>query len=565
MLGFLKNFNDSSIYILSSLVFVIVVASYRYYENIYRYWDRRGVKGVRPLPLVSDFYELLFKNRAQLVVERTKKYGKIHGIFFTGKPRLMVADPEVLRQICIKDFDAFQNHEINDWHNKYQRNFLVWLQDDHWKRVRAMMSPTFTSGKIKRMYKLMDACADDLVDNFREQFEDKQKQKKFAIVDLYETYSMYTLDGITTCCYGIKLKRESNETDAPKVSSRNNLMRECLEVIRFDLTRILVTLTLPAFLLKWIGFELNPENKMNMLVERLEKLIEMRHLQANKYDDLLQMLVDAKLDDKLELNELDKAENHHAGLTHESLIKDQEALQASVLGHSQEHKKPQPAAYKLTDLEILSEAAFLLFAGFDTTRTSLSTITYLLAHHQDIQQRLYEELKKIAQFNETPIGKQLVFDYEQLTSCQYLDAVISESLRYFGPVIFTDRRADRDYFIKKYNIHVPKGSLLFLGIHSVHNDPDYWHEPETFNPERFMPGQREKIVPGSYAPFSMGPRHCIGMRFSLTETKLGLAKVIMNFEFEPAPGTKYPPEPSAAIGLSHIKDCRVRVFARKLY
>jgi cytochrome P450 family 6 len=111
---------------------------------------------------------------------------------------------------------------------------------------------------------------------------------------------------------------------------------------------------------------------------------------------------------------------------------------------------------------------------------------------------------------------------------------------------------------------VPKGVRVLLGIHAVHHDPDYWHEPEKFNPERFMPGQREKIVPGSYMPFSMGPRHCIGMRFSLTETKLGLAKVLMNFKFEPAPGTSDRFSLAPSLGIVRIKNCIARVTLRDI-
>jgi cytochrome P450 len=206
----------------------------------------------------------------------------------------------------------------------------------------------------------------------------------------------------------------------------------------------------------------------------------------------------------------------------------------------------------------------MLAAGADTTKASLSTITYFLAHNQDVQDKLHSEIKKIGKFEDTAMGKRLVFDYDDLTSCQYLDAVISESLRMLTPILFTDRRASKDYYIEKYDLHVPKGTRIEFGIHEVHHDPDYWHEPEKFNPERFMPGQREKIVPGSYMPFSMGPRHCIGMRFSLTETKLGLAKVLMNFKFEPAPGASSRPAVALDLNLSYIKNCRARVNLRDI-
>lgn len=587
---------DPSVWV-PSLVCVAAICSYLYYENTYRYWEKRGVKGERPWPLVSEMYELFFRDRGALILERTRKHGKIHGIFTIFKPRLVVADAEVIRQIAIKDFDAFQDHKVNQWANQFQKNFLVWLPGDQWKRSRTMMTPTFTSGKIKRMFKLMDLCADDLVDNFRENL-DKFNRLKLAeqqakntsskarqlgqedcIVDLYEVYSMYTLDGITTCCYGIRLKREGDSSSSlssrrKSASSRNSLLEDCQRVSGVNWSRIFYLLFLPTSVLKFIGFKMTPESKAKPLVDRIEKMIQIRRdpSSRNKYDDLLQLLVDARLDDKLELTELDAAENHHAELSHDSLIKDHEESKRSTLlrekanNDSTTIRQAIKSTNQMSDIEILSEALFLLVAGLDTTRTSLSTITYLLAHNQHVQDKLYEELKAIAVYEDNQVGRHLKFDYDSLTSCHYLDAVISESLRFMTPAPYTDRQVGRDYRIEKYNIELKKGEQILLGFHSVHHDPDYWDKPEEFKPERFLPGKegRDRIVPGSYAPFGLGPRHCIGMRFSLTETKLGLAKVLINLKFEPAPGTEYPPTtPRGLQTLSRVRNCKVIVKSRE--
>lgn len=589
--------DNSTAILVSVAIGLIIVWSYQYYETKFKYWEKRGIKGVRPIPLVSELNDFLFKNRIELARERTSQFGKVYGTFASGKPRLVVNDPDVVRQICIKDFDVFPNHQLNVWANKYQRNSLVWLQDEHWKRVRTMMSPTFTSGKIKRMFKLMDSCADDLVDNFREQLERSRRQRRLAenpqtsrannhnddgdsaaptTVDLYETFSLYTLDGITTCGYGIKLKREinSDNKNTRKPSTRNCLYDECRQSIKFSPARAVATLVVPHFLLKLVGFHMTPERQSRPLMERIKKLIKIRRqlVQDNmKYDDLLQMLVDARLDDKIELNELDELENHHANMSNNSLLGYQNSMKSSFsttpaadgAARAAPPSSPAAAETKLSDLELLSEASFLLVAGFDTTRSSLSTIVYLLAHHEHIQEKLHEELKKIARWQETAVGRHLLFEYEELTSCQYLDAVVSESLRYLNPAPFTDRFAKADYFIDKYKVTIPAGSQVVIGLHSMHTDPDYWSEPEKFDPDRFyVPELRAQIKPGSYAPFSMGPRHCIGMRFSLTETKLALAKVLMNFKFKPTEGTCFPPKPSLGLGLVRINDCRVETFAR---
>lgn len=561
------------------LIGLLALLAVQHYWNVYSLWPRLGFKGDQPLvPFLGELWDLLFNSQMGLAIERRNKYGKIYGYFFMGRQRVVVSDPGIIRQIAIKDFDLFPNHQINPFSNKYQWNNLVWLQDEQWKRTRSLMTPTFTSGKIKRMFVLLDGCADDLVENLKEKYiRARRNGETCAEVNLQDTFSMYTMDGITTCCYGIKLKRQQfkqNSTEhgkhlkhKPNHASRDSFVRDLNVLAKNRLDRMLTLIFVPKFILKLVGFSLINEQDCKPVVDRVQKMIDLRRdnkENTKKYDDLLQLLIEAKADDKVELNEQDLAENHHAGLTKDSIEEDQNKLYKSIQKSLQQTTSTTTNKTKLSDFEILCEAMLLLSAGLDTTRSSLSTICYFLAHHQQVQERLVLELKSIAQYTPTALGKHLSFDYDSLTSCQYLDAVISESLRMFPPAIFTDRVATQDYPIEKYNVIVPKGMQVLFGIYAVHMDPDYWEQPDQFDPDRFMPGRKENIVPGSYAPFSLGPRHCIGMRFSLTETKLGLAKVLMNFKLEPAPNTEYPPQPSRSSFLMNIRNCKVKVLLRDL-
>ncbi|UXI22220.1 MAP kinase-activated protein kinase [Sarcoptes scabiei] len=72
---------------------------------------------------------------------------------------------------------------------------------------------------------------------------------------------------------------------------------------------------------------------------------------------------------------------------------------------------------------------------------------------------------------------------------------------------------------------------IYIPIYAVHHDPEYYPDPERYDPERFMPENRHKLVPYTYLPFGGGPRNCIGMRFALAEAKLALANLLINFRF----------------------------------
>lgn len=538
--------------IVISLVSLLLIGAHFYYKNVYSYWEKRGLRGPKPKPLFGNVPDLLFSNRLKYECDNVQKYGKLYGIYLGTKPRLVVADPEVYYQITVKDFESFQNHEVSSFANPNQKNFIFFLQSEHWKRVRALMTPTFTSGKIKRMFRFLDGCADDLVQVFKEQLPSKGAIEKGAIVHAKELYNLFTMDAISTCCYGLKLERTGSK-NLKTAATRNEFVKSALRVFEFSLWRQFMMALVPEFILKLVGFEFSPASKMSDLLSKTASLIKNRRNVAKKFDDFLQLLIDAKLDDQLELNEQDLEENHHAGLTHESLMADQNRFV--------DESKTLKSGGGLTDFEVLTNAMFFLAVGLETTGTLLCHATYALSFHQDIQQRLYEELKKIAEYNESKT--QFTFGYDGLTSCRYLDAILSETLRTMTPIVTIDRKSNRDYHIEKYNLDLPEGSVVSLALHALGNDPDSWVEPEKFNPERFMPGNKETIVQGSYVPFGMGPRHCVGMRFSLTEAKLALAKILMNFQFLPAPGNTYPPKPSTkTFVLYNVSTPTVKVIPR---
>lgn len=537
---------------------IIVSSVAIHYKSVYSYWEKRGVNGPKPLPIFGNIHSRLIYDAYHLQNEWTKLYGKVYGIYEGTKPKLVVSDPEILRQICIKDFDLFINHAPFQYTNEYQRNFLFSLTDDHWKKVRALISPTFTSGKIKRMFRLLDTCAQDLVVCFREQLPTNGGSCR---VNVKELHSLYTIDAISTCCYGLKLERSSNLKTA---SVRNELVRYIMAIFKVSYIRFLLMFALPDVIKNLIGYEVFPKKLFEPCNKIINQVICKRKQSGRKIDDLLQLLLDANLGNQMELDELDAQENHHAGLTKESILEDQNKLVEAAVNRETKNNKNEiadrlvPTKYGLTDLETQSNAMFFMMVGLETTGTLLANCTYVLAFHQEIQDKLYEEMKGIALCGD----KSYMFDYASLTSCAYLDAFISETLRTMTNLLFTDRKASSDYYIEKYNVAVERGTTINLAYYSALNDPDYWDEPKKFNPDRFLPENRHKIVPGAYCPFGLGPRHCVGMRFSLTESKLALAKLLMNFRFEPAPGSSFPPTFTKTFGMPSMKSPFVTTIPR---
>ena len=133
---------------------------------------------------------------------------------------------------------------------------------------------------------------------------------------------------------------------------------------------------------------------------------------------------------------------------------------------------------RLSDEGIVAQCFAFLTAGYDTTANSLTYTAYLLTLNPDIQEKLIDEIK--AYTAENPNDS--LFDASK--NIAYLDMVIQESLRMYPPAPRTSRHTNKSITIG--GVLIPKGAQLDIPILHIHHDPEYWPDPEKFDPERFM-------------------------------------------------------------------------------
>ncbi|UYV82562.1 hypothetical protein LAZ67_21002767 [Cordylochernes scorpioides] len=101
----------------------------------------------------------------------------------------------------------------------------------------------------------------------------------------------------------------------------------------------------------------------------------------------------------------------------------------------------------------------------------------------------------------------------------------------------TERRSIESYQLGDTGIELPKGMIVQFPIYAIHHHKEFYPDPEKFDPDRFLPENRDNIRPFTYLPFGAGPRNCLAERFALLEVKLCLAHVIRNFKFHRVPET----------------------------
>jgi cytochrome P450 len=165
----------------------------------------------------------------------------------------------------------------------------------------------------------------------------------------------------------------------------------------------------------------------------------------------------------------------------------------------------------LTDLQIRDEVMTLLFAGHDTTTSTVSFMFYELARHPDILARLLAE--QGAQLGgERPTASQLMSG-----ELAELEMVLAETLRKYPPAWVGPRRAVEQFEFEGHT--VPARAFVNYCSWASHHLPDVFAEPEEFRPERFSPEASAALPRGAYVPFGGGSRTCIGMRFGQLEVR----------------------------------------------
>lgn len=187
----------------------------------------------------------------------------------------------------------------------------------------------------------------------------------------------------------------------------------------------------------------------------------------------------------------------------------------------------------ITDLDdeaTASEFIGLMHAGIELTTVLLTITLYYLSLYPDLVKELVDEVHEAI-----PDGK--VTSIDQLNSLDLMHSVLKEVLRLHPLCGFTAKEAVRD--IRIVDLEIKKGDYVGIAIQAVSSNPEYWEEPEKFNPWRFVKGAAAtNQEPFAFLGFSTGMRNCIGQHFAMIEAKSILSAFLTIFDFKPVPGYK---------------------------
>jgi cytochrome P450 len=183
--------------------------------------------------------------------------------------------------------------------------------------------------------------------------------------------------------------------------------------------------------------------------------------------------------------------------------------------------------HQLDDQQIRDQVMTLMFAGHDTTTSTVAFMFYELAHHPDVVGALREEQQRV--LGEVRPDARLLMSGE----LQLLDMVLDETLRMYPPAWIGARKAIDTYEFASHT--VPAGAYVNYSSWVSHHLPHVFPEPREFRPERFAPDKKASLPKGAYVPFGAGSRICIGMRFGQLEIKAIATELLRRFDFTLSP------------------------------
>ncbi|HLM47542.1 MAG TPA: cytochrome P450, partial [Myxococcaceae bacterium] len=212
--------------------------------------------------------------------------------------------------------------------------------------------------------------------------------------------------------------------------------------------------------------------------------------------------------------------------------------------------KDEETGEQMDDEHLRDEVLTMLLAGHETTANTLSWVWGLLHQNPDAERKLHAELDAVLG-GRPPTA-------EDVPKLVYTRRVMDEALRLYPPVYSISRKVVKDDVICGYEVR--GGSSLYMSPYVTHRLPEFWPDPERFEPDRFTPEQVAARPRYAYFPFLGGPRQCIGNNFALLEGTLIIATLAQHHRPRMVEGYTLKPEP--LLTLKPAGELPVRITAR---
>lgn len=377
--------------ILWSLITIVVISAYLYINHIYSYWKRKNIHYLKPTFPFGNSAQLLFQK--QSISESTQQNYEssdepVVGFYLGLKPALLVRDPEIIRNILIKDFGSFFNRGLySDEKIDPLTGNLLFLNGEKWRHLRSKLSPAFTSGKLKAMFSTLVECGDSLQKHIA-QLADTQQ-----LIEVRDVFARYSTNVIASVAFGIEIDC-IQEPD----SEFRRYGKKIFEISISNGLRSVISFISPS-LMSLLHIRATDKSVQDFMTSVVKQNLEYREKNNVIRKDFFQLLVQLR-------NTGSIAQSDDEWKTHDTLNTKQT---------------------KCLTLDEMTAQAFIFFsAGFETSSTTMSFCLFELARNQEIQCKVQDEIDLVLSKHD---GK---LTYDSMNEMKYLECCLDGKLKIYN-------------------------------------------------------------------------------------------------------------------------------------
>ena len=409
------------------------------------------------LPKGYSFIQSLWRTYKQVkdpigsMEESMKRFGGTYAVNLGARRLIATQDPGFIDYVLKTNHKNYYKSTIlTEQLGRFLGHGLLTSNGEYWLKQRRLIQPGFHTDKLQALYVIIKKTVDDFLSVF----------PTGENIDVYPWMNKLAFEIVINTLFNVKIKPEKrNELSAFITETQDFVIRDIRQPHK-----------------SW-WFKLSGEVKRNLKNAEgarsiIREIIHQRKESDKKFDDLLDMLLDARYEE---------------------------------------------TGAAMNEEQVIDEILILLIAGHETTANALSWSVYLLANHP-------AELKKLREATQGIALKECMTNI-------HLTSVINESMRLYPPAWISDRVPLQDDHYRDYTF--PKDIIIVLFYYGLHRDEKYWENPGAFIPSRFSKTSMDKDKPKAYYPFGAGPRLCIGNNFAMAEMTIFLQAIIHRFEISP--------------------------------
>lgn len=474
----------------------ILLCLYLYLK--YTYWKRKGIPSPAGCyPFVGHMLPVLTMRKSYPEMVREiyddHKTSSMVGLYKGMRPILIVREPQLVKTVLQTNFSNFHDNAVEILPELdpliAQNPFINY--GETWMAGRKRLTYAFSSSRLKTLFITVSEVCKKMQDYLNRRLSSKDKYE----IELKYLFSKFTGEVVANAGLGIEGHCFEDKDDPNAFDQIGQSMFSPNFIQGFIMTFLML---FP----KWnrlTRFKFVPKNLEDIFRQIVQQNLESRRKEPAPRNDFLQLMLD--------------------------LEKSGEKL----------------------DLEAVTSHTFSFYNdGYQSSSMTLVFVGYQLAVHQDVQERVRDEVKTVMERH----GGALT--YEGLKEMTYIDQVINETLRCFPGVGTMQKRCTEKFDLEgsdglKY--HAKPGAEIVIPVYALQSDSKYWPDPETFDPERFNEEAKRNNEKFAFIPFGEGPRMCVGMRMAMLQMKACIATLIKDYKIELSPKTKLPLKLSPVIFL----------------